>query len=149
MFDIGFYEILLIFILALLVLGPERLPVFARYAGLFIRRARFMFFQIKDQIDNEIQLKNEDLNVIKGTVNKKTQEFKDDIQQNIKDTFVPVNLDEILKDKTNKVQTSQEKESESAEKTSIEAKTQELKSNKDDSDRLDKIDHNSSNKNSK
>ena len=40
MFDVGFSELLLIAVVALLVLGPERLPKAARFAGLWVRRAR-------------------------------------------------------------------------------------------------------------
>ena len=38
MFDIGFSELLVIAVVALLVLGPERLPKAARFAGLWVRR---------------------------------------------------------------------------------------------------------------
>ena len=40
MFDIGFSELFLTAIVALVVLGPERLPKAARFAGLWVRRAR-------------------------------------------------------------------------------------------------------------
>ena len=40
MFDIGFSELLVIAVVALLVLGPERLPTAARFAGLWVRKAR-------------------------------------------------------------------------------------------------------------
>ena len=40
MFDIGFSELLVIAVVALLVLGPERLPKAARFAGLWVRKAR-------------------------------------------------------------------------------------------------------------
>ena len=40
MFDVGFSELLIIAVVALLVLGPERLPKAARFVGLWVRRAR-------------------------------------------------------------------------------------------------------------
>ena len=40
MFDVGFSELVLIALVALVVLGPERLPKAARLAGLWVRRAR-------------------------------------------------------------------------------------------------------------
>ena len=40
MFDIGFWELMLVFVIALVVLGPERLPGAARQAGLWVRRIR-------------------------------------------------------------------------------------------------------------
>ena len=41
MFDVGFSELLVIAVVALLVLGPERLPRAARMAGLWARRAQW------------------------------------------------------------------------------------------------------------
>jgi len=40
MFDIGFWELLLILILALLIVGPGRLPTAARTAGYWFSKAR-------------------------------------------------------------------------------------------------------------
>ena len=40
MFDVGFWEILLILVLALVIIGPERLPSAARKAGFFVGKAR-------------------------------------------------------------------------------------------------------------
>jgi len=54
MFDIGFGELLLIALVALLVLGPERLPVAARMAGLWIGRLKRSFNSIKAEVEREI-----------------------------------------------------------------------------------------------
>lgn len=59
MFDIGFGEIFLIAVVALLVLGPERLPKAARFAGLWVRRARAQWYSVKAEFENE--LADEDL----------------------------------------------------------------------------------------
>ncbi len=56
MFDIGFWELCLIAVVALLILGPERLPVAARTAGLWIGKARRMIGNVKSEIDRELQL---------------------------------------------------------------------------------------------
>lgn len=56
MFDIGFWELCLIAVVALIVLGPERLPGAARTAGLWIGKARKMISSVKDEIDRELQL---------------------------------------------------------------------------------------------
>ena len=56
MFDIGFWELCLIAVVALLILGPERLPVAARTAGLWIGKARRMIGDVKSEIDRELQL---------------------------------------------------------------------------------------------
>ena len=53
MFDIGFSEILLITGLALVVLGPTRLPQVARTLGRWAGRARSMARQFREQLENE------------------------------------------------------------------------------------------------
>ncbi len=59
MFDIGFIELLICGIIALLVLGPERLPTAARAAGRWIGGARRMVGQFTSELDR--QLKAEEL----------------------------------------------------------------------------------------
>lgn len=54
MFDIGFSEILLIAVVALLVLGPERLPRAARFTGLWVRRARSQWDSVKTEFEREM-----------------------------------------------------------------------------------------------
>ena len=54
MFDIGFSELFVIAIVALLVLGPERLPKAARFVGLWLRRARAQWYSVKSELENEL-----------------------------------------------------------------------------------------------
>jgi len=54
MFDIGFWELLVIGVVALLVIGPERLPKVARTTGLWVGRARRFVATVKADIDREI-----------------------------------------------------------------------------------------------
>ena len=68
MFDIGFSELLLIAIIGLLVLGPERLPTAIRTASLWLGRLRRQFNQIRAEVEREIgadeiraQLRNESI----------------------------------------------------------------------------------------
>lgn len=54
MFDVGFSELLIIAVVALLVLGPERLPKAARFAGLWVRRARAQWYAVKSELEGEL-----------------------------------------------------------------------------------------------
>ena len=54
MFDIGFSELLVIAVVALLVLGPERLPKAARFAGLWVRKARAQWYSVKSEFEREM-----------------------------------------------------------------------------------------------
>ena len=64
MFEIGFSELALIAIVALLVLGPERLPTAARTVGSLLRRARSSWTSLRDEIERELSLK-EQLDAVK------------------------------------------------------------------------------------
>ncbi|MEY3667299.1 MAG: hypothetical protein RL572_839 [Pseudomonadota bacterium] len=54
MFDIGFMELVLVGIVALIVVGPERLPGAIRTTTLWIGRAKRSFQQVKTEIEREI-----------------------------------------------------------------------------------------------
>jgi sec-independent protein translocase protein TatB len=54
MFGIDGGELLVIAIIALIVLGPERLPKAARFAGLWVRRARAQWYSVKNELEREL-----------------------------------------------------------------------------------------------
>ncbi|MET0985610.1 MAG: Sec-independent protein translocase protein TatB [Steroidobacteraceae bacterium] len=58
MFEVGFSEIILILGLALLVLGPERLPELAAKVGRWTGRARAMARQFQAQLEQEVTIEN-------------------------------------------------------------------------------------------
>lgn len=74
MFDVGFTEILLLSLVGLMVLGPERLPRVARTLGGLARKARSSWLSLKRSIEAEMRAEElkEPLkhfeNEIKGTV---------------------------------------------------------------------------------
>ena len=68
MFHVGPFELVVIFIVALLVIGPERLPGAVKTCGLWIGRFRRSFYKIKAEIEQELnadeirrQLHNEEI----------------------------------------------------------------------------------------
>ena len=56
MFEVGFTEIILILGIALLVLGPEKLPNLANQVGRWAGRARPMARQLRQQLDEEVSI---------------------------------------------------------------------------------------------
>ncbi|MGR8998775.1 MAG: Sec-independent protein translocase protein TatB [Gammaproteobacteria bacterium] len=54
MFDIGFSELIMLGLVSLLVIGPERLPKVARIAGFWIGKARNMVASVKAEIKQEL-----------------------------------------------------------------------------------------------
>jgi sec-independent protein translocase protein TatB len=59
MFEVGFTELLLIGALALIVLGPERLPKLAQQLGRWAGRARAMARQLREQLDQEVNFQEQ------------------------------------------------------------------------------------------
>jgi sec-independent protein translocase protein TatB len=55
-FDVGFPELVLVFIIGLLVLGPERLPKVAAEIGKWVGRARRTATELRRQLEREIEL---------------------------------------------------------------------------------------------
>ena len=85
MFDIGFPELMLVSIVALLVIGPERLPETIRSIMLWIGRIRRTFTNIKTELEQELgadeirrQLHNE-------TILKEINESKNQVQGALKE----------------------------------------------------------------
>ncbi len=56
MFDVGFWEILLILVLALVIIGPERLPGAARKVGFFVGKARRYIEGVRSEVESEFDM---------------------------------------------------------------------------------------------
>jgi len=56
MFDIGFWEISLILVLALIIIGPERLPGAAKKAGYWVGRARRYVEGVRNEVESQVDL---------------------------------------------------------------------------------------------
>ena len=85
MFDIGFWELALIGVVALLVVGPDRLPGLARTVGLWVGRIRRYVATVRDDIEREIQAdelrtlleKRDDLNPLKEVIEETSSTISD------------------------------------------------------------------------
>ena len=82
MFDIGFQELLLISVIALLVMGPERLPGAIRTASLWLSRLRRSFQQIKTEIEREIGADEIKQQLHNESIMRSLEQTKSDIQDN-------------------------------------------------------------------
>jgi sec-independent protein translocase protein TatB len=68
MLDVGFSEILLTSAIALIVLGPEKLPKVARQVGNWMGRARAMARQLTEQLEREVSSAEELANQTKSNL---------------------------------------------------------------------------------
>ncbi|GJM13306.1 MAG: hypothetical protein DHS20C12_17090 [Pseudohongiella sp.] len=91
MFNIGSFEVLLIFIIALLVLGPERLPGAVRTTGLWIGRFRRSFYKVKNEIERELNADEIRRQLHNETVMAEIEDAKSNIEGMAKDTENSVN----------------------------------------------------------
>lgn len=81
MFDIGFSELIVIGVVALVVIGPERLPKVARTAGLLLGRLQRYVNDVKADISREIEL--DELKKIRTDVQESAREFERSISNSM------------------------------------------------------------------
>lgn len=85
MFDIGFLELLIIGVLSLLVMGPERLPGAIRTTTVWIARLRRSFQQIKSEIEREVGADEIKQQIHNESIMQSLQDTKNEIEENLKE----------------------------------------------------------------
>ena len=91
MFNIGSFEVLLICVIALLVLGPERLPGAIRTAGLWIGRFRRSFYKVKSEIERELNADEIRRQLHNENIMAELEAAKDTVEETARDTQASVN----------------------------------------------------------
>ncbi len=86
MFGIGFSELILIFIVALLVLGPKRLPEVAKTLGRFYREIRSTVDEVKSVVTEEEPPYQHPHHIPSQTTSKKKETWEDEFDKEIKET---------------------------------------------------------------
>ena len=79
MFDIGFSELMVIGVVALLVIGPEKLPKVARTLGHLLGRAQRYVNDVKSDINREIQL--DELKKLQSQVSESARSLEDKVRK--------------------------------------------------------------------
>ena len=67
MFDIGFWELITIALIAILIVRPENLPKFANDAGKFVGKLRNFIFNAKKELERELKI--EEINDLRDSIN--------------------------------------------------------------------------------
>lgn len=88
MFDISFTELLLIGVVALIVIGPERLPKVARTAGHLLGRAQRYVTEVKSDIQREINL--DEVNKLKDQMEDAASSVRSSVQDTGKSISQPL-----------------------------------------------------------
>lgn len=94
MFDVGFSELLLISVVALIVIGPERLPSVARTLGHLMGRAQRYVNDVKSDINREMQL--EELKKLQEEVTESARTLEQSMKGQLNQ--VQESLDEVSKE---------------------------------------------------
>ena len=84
MFDIGFSELVIISVVALVVVGPERLPRLARTAGEWLGKIQRYVNDVKSDINRQMEL--EELRRIQGEVKSAAQNLESSFMSAVSDT---------------------------------------------------------------
>ena len=84
MFDIGFSEFLVIAVVALIVIGPERLPKVARTLGHLFGRMQRYVTDVKADISREMDL--EELRRLQANVQSAAHSFEDSFSKEVRET---------------------------------------------------------------
>ncbi|WP_018175133.1 MULTISPECIES: Sec-independent protein translocase protein TatB [unclassified Thioalkalivibrio] len=94
MFDIGFWEIIIIVLVALLVVGPERLPGLAREIGRWVGKTRRFVHSVRSDFEQELQTdelrkmlqsQEREIRQLKGTMEETEKDLREDLEETEKD----------------------------------------------------------------
>ncbi len=123
MFDIGFWELCLIAVIALLVFGPEKLPGIARNAGLWIGKARRFITTVKQDVDRELHLQEIRENIKQSDQNGLHQ-FIEETKTGLSELNKPINIDPLRSTENKEDSSSSTPSPESSHKTDNSHKTE-------------------------
>lgn len=89
MFDIGFTEMVIVAVVALIVLGPERLPKVAKQAGQWMSKLRRYVDDVKSDINRQMEL--DELRKLKTEVTEAAQTLHSSMQSAVSETKTELN----------------------------------------------------------
>ena len=124
MFNIHSTEILLILIIALLVIGPERLPAAIKIAGLWMGRFRRSFYKVKAEIERELNTDEIRRQLHNESVIEEVEKAKSRVEGIAKETETSVN--KIVSSENFDPGASQATNDQSSEEKSIKEELQEV-----------------------
>ena len=93
MFDVSFSELLVIAVVALLVIGPERLPKVARTVGAFTGRMQRYMTQIKEEVNREMRF--EELQKLQQEIKQSVEQETSALQASIHEPSSPLKIKRV------------------------------------------------------
>lgn len=89
MFDVGFWEICIVLLVALLVFGPDKLPQVARTTGMWVGKARRMVSGVQQEIERELRIQ-EMRDAIKQQEQHSLHQFLEETKTNLTELKQPL-----------------------------------------------------------
>lgn len=89
MFDIAFSEMLIIAVIALLVIGPEKLPKVAKTVGHLLGKAQRYVSDVKSEINREMEI--DELRKLQAEMQTAARKVEGDVQTTLRDTEADLN----------------------------------------------------------
>ncbi len=89
MFDLGLSKLAVIGVVALVVIGPERLPKVARTVGTLLGRAQRYLADVKAEVSREMQI--DELKAMRDTVKSAASSFESSVHDNLRQTEADLN----------------------------------------------------------
>lgn len=83
MFDIGFSELFLVLVVALVVVGPERLPALARKIGRYVSKAKQTFENVKREVESELETEELNKRLAENNILKETKELTNEVTEEL------------------------------------------------------------------
>ena len=83
MFDIGFLELLIVALIALIVLGPERLPTAIKVTAIWVGRVRRSFQNIRTEIERELNVDDIRRDVHNTAVMDELKKAREDLEREV------------------------------------------------------------------
>ena len=99
MFDIGFWELSVLAIIGLIVLGPERLPVVARTVGRWVGQAKHYMGALTSELEREVKADDirREVRQAREQIEAETRDARDSVDRNVDAATRPLK-DELEQD---------------------------------------------------
>ena len=93
MFDVSFAELMVVAVVALLVIGPEKLPKVARTVGAFAGRIQRYVAQVKEEVNREVRF--EELQKLQEEIKQSVEQHSSAVQTGFDETFKRSDLEKL------------------------------------------------------
>lgn len=100
MFDIGFWELALIGLVTLIVVGPQRLPGVVRHAGFWLGKTRRMVASVKQELKEELYAEDMRQSLLEKPGRDEIRDFMQDVNRSLDNPAGPISRARVPEENT-------------------------------------------------